>query len=99
MTAELAATERTDWGQPRSKTVTWHDPAPSTARGLTMAGVDYLRAIADGTLPRHRSAYCCSSPSPKSATDASYSSVAQMNPPTIRSARSTAAWCAPCSTR
>jgi uncharacterized protein (TIGR00369 family) len=50
MTAELAATERTDWGQPRSKTVTWHDPAPSTARGLTMAGVDYLRAIADGTL-------------------------------------------------
>jgi uncharacterized protein (TIGR00369 family) len=50
MTAEFATTERTDWGQPRSKTVTWHDPAPSTARGLTMAGVDYLRAIADGTL-------------------------------------------------
>jgi uncharacterized protein (TIGR00369 family) len=53
MTAELAeATDREDWGPQRSRTVTWHEPGPSTARGLTMAGVDYLRAMADGELPQ-----------------------------------------------
>ena len=52
MTAELAeATSRDDWGPARSRTVTWHEPGPSTAKGLTMAGVDYLRAMADGELP------------------------------------------------
>ena len=50
MTAELADTARADWGAPRSRTVTWHDPAPSTAKGLTMAGIDYLQAIIDGEL-------------------------------------------------
>ena len=53
MTAELVDTDnRADWGPQRSKTVTWHDPGPSTAKGLAMAGVDYLRAMADGTLPQ-----------------------------------------------
>src|SRR5689334_11958200 len=53
MTAELVdIDDRADWGPQRSKTVTWHDPGPSTAKGLTMAGVDYLRAMADGTLPQ-----------------------------------------------
>jgi len=53
MTAELAeATDRDDWGPARSRTVTWHEPGPSTAKGLTMAGVDYLRAMADGELPQ-----------------------------------------------
>ena len=52
MTLELEDTDaRADWGPQRSKTVTWHDPAPSTAKGLTMAGVDYLRAMVDGELP------------------------------------------------
>jgi uncharacterized protein (TIGR00369 family) len=52
MTAELAdATTREDWGAPRSRTVTWHEPGPSTAKGLTMTGLDYLRAIAHGELP------------------------------------------------
>jgi uncharacterized protein (TIGR00369 family) len=50
MTAELVETERADWGRRRSKTVTWHDPGPSTARGLSMPGLEYLRAIGDGTL-------------------------------------------------
>jgi uncharacterized protein (TIGR00369 family) len=51
MTAELADTDaRADWGAPRSRTVTWHDPAPSTSKGLTMAGIDYLQAIIDGDL-------------------------------------------------
>lgn len=53
MTAELAEkTDRDDWGPARSRTVTWHEPGPSTAKGLTMAGVDYLRAMADGELPQ-----------------------------------------------
>jgi hypothetical protein len=40
MTAELAdATTREDWGPQRSRTVTWHEPGPSTAKGLSMAGL------------------------------------------------------------
>ncbi|WP_006241194.1 PaaI family thioesterase [Mycolicibacterium tusciae] len=50
MTAELTDT-RADWGPQRSKTITWHEPGPSTAKGLTMAGLDYLQAMADGRLP------------------------------------------------
>ena len=53
MTAELAdATTREGWGPQRSRSVTWHEPGPSTAKGLTMAGLDYLRAIAGGELPQ-----------------------------------------------
>ena len=53
MTAELIDTDvRADWGPERSKTVTWHSPGPSTAKGMTMAGVDYLRAMVDGDLPQ-----------------------------------------------
>jgi uncharacterized protein (TIGR00369 family) len=52
MTAELSAPTTADgWGEQRSKVVTWHDPAPTTARGLSMAGIDYLQAMVDGTLP------------------------------------------------
>jgi len=51
MTAQRAETVADDWGASRSRVVTWHDPGPSTARGLTMAGLDYLRAMIDGTLP------------------------------------------------
>ena len=53
MTAELIDTDvRADWGPERSKTVTWHSPGPSTAKGLTMSGVDYLHAMVDGDLPQ-----------------------------------------------
>jgi uncharacterized protein (TIGR00369 family) len=45
------APARESWGSERSRTVSWHDPGPSTATGLSMAGMDYLRAIIDGTLP------------------------------------------------
>ena len=52
MTAEVIDTAaRKSWGPERSRTVSWHDPGPSTAKGLSMAGVDYLRAMIDGTLP------------------------------------------------
>jgi uncharacterized protein (TIGR00369 family) len=51
VTAELAETPEDTWGELRSKVVSWHDPAPTTARGLAMPGIDYLRAMADGVLP------------------------------------------------
>ena len=52
MTAELTDnTTREGWGEARSKVVTWHDPAPTAVKGLSMAGIDYLQAMADGTLP------------------------------------------------
>lgn len=51
MTAEIAETDTpADWGPKRSRTVTWHEPGPSTAKGLSMAGIDYLQAIVDGAL-------------------------------------------------
>src|SRR5690349_5677937 len=52
MTAELVDPDlRADWGQERSRTVRWHSPGPTTAKGLSMAGIDYLRAMVDGALP------------------------------------------------
>jgi uncharacterized protein (TIGR00369 family) len=39
------------WGPQRSRTVSWHDPGPGTARGLAMAGIDYLKAMIAGELP------------------------------------------------
>ncbi|CUU55995.1 uncharacterized domain 1-containing protein [Parafrankia irregularis] len=39
------------WGDQRHKTVTWYDPAPSAALGLTMSGLEFLRAMMDGTVP------------------------------------------------
>jgi uncharacterized protein (TIGR00369 family) len=53
VTAELTEPNtREDWGQQRSRTVSWHEPGPSTAKGLSMAGIDYLRAMAAGDLPQ-----------------------------------------------
>lgn len=52
MTADLTETAiDKGWGAKRSKVVEWHDPAPTTARGLAMAGIDYLNAMIDGELP------------------------------------------------
>jgi len=51
MTAQRRATGGEDWGASRSRTVTWRDPGPSAARGRAMAGLDYVRAMIDGTLP------------------------------------------------
>jgi uncharacterized protein (TIGR00369 family) len=44
-------TDQEGWGEKRSKVVSWHDPTPTTAVGLSMAGIDYLRAMVDGALP------------------------------------------------
>ena len=35
----------------RTRTVTWQDPHAAAAAGRRMAGIDYLRAMMDGTLP------------------------------------------------
>lgn len=52
MTAEITDDHHThEWGAARSKLVTWHDPAPTTAKGLAMPGLDYLQAIVGGLLP------------------------------------------------
>jgi hypothetical protein len=54
MTAELAETTAPDsWGPQRSRTVRWHEPGPSTATGLSMAGVDYLQAMIGASAPAH----------------------------------------------
>jgi uncharacterized protein (TIGR00369 family) len=55
MTTELTTTgidgHDKGWGAQRTKVVSWHDPAPTTATGLSMSGIDYMRAMMDGTLP------------------------------------------------
>ena len=40
-----------DWGEPRSRTVTWHDPLRSAQLGAQMAGLDYLQSMVDGKIP------------------------------------------------
>ena len=48
---DSAATGTAEWGPQQSRTVTWHDPAPTVAQGLSMAGIDYLKAMIAGELP------------------------------------------------
>jgi uncharacterized protein (TIGR00369 family) len=40
------------WGEPRTKTISWYDPAISAAAGASTAGREHLQAIVDGALPR-----------------------------------------------
>jgi uncharacterized protein (TIGR00369 family) len=35
----------------RTRTITWQDPLVSARAGATLSGIDYLRAIAQGTIP------------------------------------------------
>ncbi len=53
MTAELTTTETTPepWGDPRSRTVTWHDPMITAAGALQRSGLATMEAIRDGVLP------------------------------------------------
>lgn len=44
MSDEQGSTERT-------RTITWADPAPIAEAGRTMSGLEFLRAMADGSLP------------------------------------------------
>ena len=51
MTIADKATENEVWGPQRSRTVTWHEPGPGVARGLAIAGIDYLKAHASRAAP------------------------------------------------
>jgi hypothetical protein len=51
MTTISNDTANEQWGPPRSRTVTWHDPDYGVTRGLAMAGIDYLKAMIAGELP------------------------------------------------
>jgi uncharacterized protein (TIGR00369 family) len=48
--AESVDPSRAAWGEPRSKTVHWYDPMITAAAGRPLPGVDFLRAIKDGTI-------------------------------------------------
>ncbi len=39
------------WGEPRSRTVTWHDPMITAAGALQRSGLATMEAIRDGVLP------------------------------------------------
>ena len=53
MTAEAPATTTTplEWGEPRSRTVTWHDPIITAAGAMERSGLETMAAIRDGVLP------------------------------------------------
>lgn len=40
-----------NWGEPRTKTITWYDPLRAAAAGARLSGLEHLRAIRDGALP------------------------------------------------
>ena len=40
-----------EWGEPRSKTVTWYDPVAAAAAGASRSGIDHLRAMLHGEHP------------------------------------------------
>jgi len=40
-----------DWGAPRTKSVSWHDPMITAEAATHMSGLEFLRAIRDGMLP------------------------------------------------
>ena len=51
MTIADKDTESALWGPQRSRTVSWREPSRGVARGLAMAGIDYLKAMIAGELP------------------------------------------------
>lgn len=40
-----------NWGEERSKTITWHDPLAAAATGRELSGLDHLRALVAGEIP------------------------------------------------
>jgi uncharacterized protein (TIGR00369 family) len=49
--SETSATVPGPWGEPRSRTVTWHDPAITATEGARLSGLEHLQAMIDGVLP------------------------------------------------
>jgi uncharacterized protein (TIGR00369 family) len=50
VTADLAPADP-DWGETRSRTVTWHDPAITALGARERSGLETVQAIRDGELP------------------------------------------------
>jgi uncharacterized protein (TIGR00369 family) len=48
---QLESSAAADWGAPRSKTITWHDPMVNASVGASLSGLDFLYLIRDGKLP------------------------------------------------
>lgn len=44
-------THTDDWGEPRQRTVTWHDPEVLARSGAGLTGLEFMQAISDGRLP------------------------------------------------
>jgi uncharacterized protein (TIGR00369 family) len=42
---------REDWGEQRSKTVSWYDPLTAAKAGAQLSGLEHLRALIRGELP------------------------------------------------
>lgn len=47
----MTAAEKADWGEARSRYVTWHDPMALAAGGAGLSGLEFWQAIVTGTLP------------------------------------------------
>lgn len=47
----MGSAARTEWGEPRTKTITWYDPVQVAQARATHPGIEYLRAIRDGLAP------------------------------------------------
>ena len=46
-----AMTAKETFGQPQSRTITWHDPLATAAVAAGMSGREFAEAIAGGRLP------------------------------------------------
>ena len=51
MTTDAMPTTPAEWGDARSRTVTWHDPRITAAGALQRSGLETMEAIRDGVLP------------------------------------------------
>jgi uncharacterized protein (TIGR00369 family) len=51
VTAEPADGVPADWGEARTRTVSWHDPLVTAAGALQRSGLETMQAIRDGLLP------------------------------------------------
>jgi uncharacterized protein (TIGR00369 family) len=46
-----APSEMSTWGDERQRTISWRDPQKTAVAGLQLSGLQYVKAMADGSLP------------------------------------------------
>jgi uncharacterized protein (TIGR00369 family) len=51
MSVQHPSDQPAEWGEERSREITWHDPAVGALAGRGLAGRDYLSAMIEGRLP------------------------------------------------